>query len=103
MYKHPGHPAPKSSCISKSVFMPRHPVYLAAFRVLSLKQEWQQAVRALTLDLLGNDVCCVSEARIQEASTVVQRTNHPSLLGSSYTLLVIQRLQRRDVLELVLP
>ena len=66
--------APTSSGISKSLFKPRHSVYLAAFNVRTLKQAGQQAALALTLDSLGIDVCCVSETRIQDASTVIELT-----------------------------
>ncbi|GAA48171.1 craniofacial development protein 2 [Clonorchis sinensis] len=66
--------APTSSGISKSIFKPRHPVYLAAFNVRTLKQAGQQAAPALTLDSPGIDVCCVSETRIQDASTVIELT-----------------------------
>ncbi|KER26511.1 hypothetical protein T265_06233 [Opisthorchis viverrini] len=44
------------------------------FRDGRLKQEGQQAALALTLDSLGIDVYCVSETRIQDASTVVEPT-----------------------------
>ncbi|KER29209.1 hypothetical protein T265_04139 [Opisthorchis viverrini] len=63
------HMVPTSSGISRSVLKPRHPLYLAAFNVRTLKQAGQQAALALTLDSLGIDVCCVSETRIQDAST----------------------------------
>ncbi|KER24470.1 hypothetical protein T265_14423 [Opisthorchis viverrini] len=68
------HMVPTSSGISKSVLKPRHLVYLAAFNVRTLKQAGQQAALALTLDSLGIDVCCVSETRIQDASTVIELT-----------------------------
>ncbi|KER20133.1 hypothetical protein T265_11252 [Opisthorchis viverrini] len=61
------HMAPTSSGISKSIFKPRHPVYLAAFNVRTLKQARQRG--ALTLDLLVIDVCCVPETRIQDTSS----------------------------------
>ncbi|KER31250.1 hypothetical protein T265_02443 [Opisthorchis viverrini] len=54
------HMVPAFSGISKSVLKPRHPVYLAAFNVRTLKQAGQQAALALTLDSLGIDVCCLS-------------------------------------------
>ncbi|KER28001.1 hypothetical protein T265_13677, partial [Opisthorchis viverrini] len=72
------HPAPTSSGISKSISKLRHPVYQAAFNIHTLKQAGEQAALALTLDSLGTDVCCVSETRIQDASTVVELTT-PSL------------------------
>ncbi|KER25885.1 hypothetical protein T265_06740 [Opisthorchis viverrini] len=68
------HMVPTSSGISRSVLKPRHPLYLAAFNVRTLKQAGQQAALALTLDSLGIDVCCVSETRIQDASTVIELT-----------------------------
>ncbi|KER21865.1 hypothetical protein T265_09900 [Opisthorchis viverrini] len=68
------HLAPTSSGISKSIFKPRRPVYLAAFNVRTLKRAVQQAAVALTLDSLGFDVCCVSETRIQDTSTVTELT-----------------------------
>ncbi|KER26334.1 hypothetical protein T265_14019, partial [Opisthorchis viverrini] len=51
---------------------PTSSVYLAAFNVRTLKQAGQQAALALTLDLLGIDVCCVSETRTQDTSTVIE-------------------------------
>ncbi|GAA49395.1 hypothetical protein CLF_103004 [Clonorchis sinensis] len=47
--------------ISKSIFKPRHPVYLVAFNVCTLKQAKQKAVLALTLDSLGIEEPLVSE------------------------------------------
>ncbi|GAA56555.1 hypothetical protein CLF_111095 [Clonorchis sinensis] len=66
------HPSPKSSDTSISTIKPRRPVYLASFSVRTLKQAGQQATLVLTLDSLGIDVCCVSETRIQDESTVVE-------------------------------
>ena len=63
---------------SKSVFKPRKPVYLATFNVRSLKQAGQQVALARTLDSLSIDVCCLSETRTQDASTVIELTA-PSL------------------------
>ncbi|KER22905.1 hypothetical protein T265_09109 [Opisthorchis viverrini] len=63
------HMAPTSPGIPESIFKPRHPVYLAAFHVCTLKQAGQQAALALTLDSLGIDVCCASETRIQNTSS----------------------------------
>ncbi|GAA53774.1 ATP-binding cassette transporter, partial [Clonorchis sinensis] len=63
---------------SKSVFKPRKPVYLATFNVRSLKQAGQQVALARTLDSLRIDVCCLSETRTQDASTVIELTA-PSL------------------------
>ncbi|KER23541.1 hypothetical protein T265_08585 [Opisthorchis viverrini] len=64
---------PAEKGISKSIFKP-HSVYLAAFNVRTLKQAGQLAALALTLDSLGIDVCCVSETRIQDESTVIELT-----------------------------
>ncbi|GAA50796.1 hypothetical protein CLF_105051 [Clonorchis sinensis] len=63
---------------SKSVFKPRKPVYLATFNVRSLKQAGQQVALARTLDSLSIDVCCLTETRTQDASTVIELTA-PSL------------------------
>ncbi|GAA48472.1 hypothetical protein CLF_101653 [Clonorchis sinensis] len=68
------HMASTSSDTSKSIFKPRHSVYLAAFNVRTLKQAGQQAALALTLESLGIYVCCVSETRIQDASIVIELT-----------------------------
>ncbi|GAA50185.1 hypothetical protein CLF_104170 [Clonorchis sinensis] len=68
------HMAPKSSGISKSLFKPQHSVYLAAFNVRILEQAAQQAAPAPTVDSLGIDVCCVSETRTRDASTVIELT-----------------------------
>ncbi|GAA47496.1 hypothetical protein CLF_100435 [Clonorchis sinensis] len=63
---------------SKSVFKPRKPVYLATFNVRSLKQAGQQVALARTPDSLCIDVCCLSETRTQDASTLIELTA-PSL------------------------
>ncbi|KER19871.1 hypothetical protein T265_11456 [Opisthorchis viverrini] len=68
------HMVPTSSGISRSVLKPRHPLYLAAFNVRTLKQAGQQVVLALTLDSLCIYMCCVSETRIQDASKVTELT-----------------------------
>ena len=51
---------------------PRPSLNLDAFNVRSLMQIGQQASLVRTLDSLAVDVCCVSENRIQDASTVLQ-------------------------------
>ncbi|KER31953.1 hypothetical protein T265_12887 [Opisthorchis viverrini] len=53
-------------------------VYLATFNVRTLKQAGQQVALARTLDSLCIDVCCLSETRTQDASTVIELTA-PSL------------------------
>ncbi|GAA55088.1 polyprotein [Clonorchis sinensis] len=63
------HPTLTSSGISKSNFMPRHPVHLAAFNVRTLKQAGVQAALALVLDSLDIDAHCVAET-----STAVELT-----------------------------
>ncbi|KER20215.1 hypothetical protein T265_11185 [Opisthorchis viverrini] len=55
------HMVPTSSGISNSVLKPRHPLYLAALNVRTLKQAGQQAALALTLDSLGYDGTCCEE------------------------------------------
>ena len=40
----------------------------------TLKQAGQQAALARSLDSLGIDVCCISETRIQDASTIIELT-----------------------------
>ena len=57
-----------------ALFRPRCSVYVAAFNVRTLKQVGQQAALARTLDSLNVDVCCVSETRIQDSSTVINLT-----------------------------
>ncbi|KER33511.1 hypothetical protein T265_12588 [Opisthorchis viverrini] len=59
------HMAPTSSGISKSVFKPRHQVYLAAFNVRTLKQAGQQAVRSLILDSLDALETLAKHSRVQ--------------------------------------
>ena len=63
---------------TKSVFGPRCHTYLAAFNVRTLKQASQQAALAVTLDSLRIDVCCLSETRIQDSSSVTM-LSAPSL------------------------
>ncbi|GAA47879.1 exosome complex exonuclease RRP6, partial [Clonorchis sinensis] len=82
------HMSPTSSGISKSIFKPRHPVSLAVFNVRTLKQAEQQAALDLTLDSLGIDVCCVSETRIQDSSTILELTAPLKKLFSCNTLSV---------------
>ncbi|GAA55110.1 craniofacial development protein 2 [Clonorchis sinensis] len=54
------------------------PIHLAAFGVHTLKQAGQQVPLAHKLDSHSSYVCCVSETRIQDASTLVELTA-PSL------------------------
>ncbi|KER21647.1 hypothetical protein T265_10068 [Opisthorchis viverrini] len=61
---------------SKYVFKLRKPVYLATFNVRALKQADQQVAIARTLDSLCIDICCLSETRTQDASTVSELTAH---------------------------
>ena len=65
-------PAPSNPTDVSSLFRPRCSVYVAAFNVRTLKQAGQQAAFARTLDSLNIDVCCVSETRIQDSSTVIE-------------------------------
>ncbi|GAA55219.1 hypothetical protein CLF_107299 [Clonorchis sinensis] len=58
---------PNSATTSRSVFKPRKPVYLATFNVRTLKQAGQQVSLCI-------DVCCLSETRVQDASTVIELT-----------------------------
>jgi len=75
-------PPPNQSPISSDklvpIFKPYCSVYLAAFNVRTLKQAGQQASLARTLDSLGVDVCCVSETRMHDPTTVTELTA-PSL------------------------
>ena len=64
--------APPNPTDVSSLFRPRCSVYVAAFNVRTLKQAGQQAALARTLDSLNIDVCCVSETRIQDSSTVIE-------------------------------
>ena len=57
---------------------PRSSLNLAAFNVLLLMPIGQEASLARTLDSLAVDVCCRSETRIQDSSTVLQ-INAPNL------------------------
>ena len=47
-------------------------IIIGAFNVRTLAKIGQQASLAVTLDTLNIDICCVSETRIQDFSTVVQ-------------------------------
>ena len=58
----------------QSLIKPRSSVHIAAFNVRTLKQMGQQAALVRTLDTLTIDVCCVSETRIQDPTTVVELT-----------------------------
>ena len=53
---------------------PRHPVNIGAFNVRTLMQIGQQASLAMTLASLSVDICCISETRIQDPSTVLRLT-----------------------------
>lgn len=57
---------------SLAILHPREPIHVAAFNVRTLLQVGQQASLAQTLFSLKVDVCCVSETRIQDPSTVIQ-------------------------------
>ena len=50
---------------------PRKLINIGAFNVRTLAKIGQQASLAITLDTLRVDICCVSETRIQDFSTVV--------------------------------
>ena len=51
---------------------PRKLINIGAFNVRTLAKIGQQASLEITLDTLNIDICCVSETRIQDFSTVVQ-------------------------------
>ena len=53
---------------------PRHPVNVGAFNVRTLMQIGQQASLAMTLASHNVDICCISETRIQDPSTVLRPT-----------------------------
>ncbi|KER23522.1 LOW QUALITY PROTEIN: hypothetical protein T265_14625 [Opisthorchis viverrini] len=55
----------------QALFKPRKSVRLAAFSVRTLKQAGQQVGVVRTLDSLCIDVCCLSETRTEDASTVI--------------------------------
>ncbi|GAA57443.1 hypothetical protein CLF_112733 [Clonorchis sinensis] len=57
----------------------------------TLKQARQQVAFVLTVESVRIDVCCVSETRIQDISTVVEP------LASGHEPLVIQKLVREEV------
>ncbi|KER20357.1 hypothetical protein T265_11075 [Opisthorchis viverrini] len=63
-----------SSAFRQSLSQNHSSFYLAASNVRTLKQAGQQAALALTPESLGLDMCCVSETRIQDASTAIELT-----------------------------
>ena len=64
---------------------PRVPFKLAAFNVRTLARIGQQAALARTLESLAIDVCCVSETRIYDSSSVT-RLSSPSGSSCGYCL-----------------
>ncbi|KAG5448157.1 Protein pelota [Clonorchis sinensis] len=84
--------------ISKSIFKTRKPVYLAAFKVRTLKQTEQRVTLARTLDSLCFGVRCLSETRMQDASTVIELTAPRSLPGSGCAPFVMQGRLQLDML-----
>ena len=77
---------PYSNCLPQSVkfqpaqeklgdyVKPHHPVNVGAFNVRTLMQIAQQASLVMILASLNVDICCISETRIQDPSTVLQLT-----------------------------
>ena len=65
---------------AKPLFAPRNQSYIAAFNVRTLKPIGQQIALAQSLNSLHIDVCCISETRIQDASSVLvlSTPNDPS-------------------------
>ena len=53
---------------------PRNTVNIGAFNVRTLIQIGQQASLVMTLASLNLDICCISETRIQDPSTVLRLT-----------------------------
>ncbi|KER21066.1 hypothetical protein T265_10534 [Opisthorchis viverrini] len=68
IYLHQKNQSPKNQSSSIDI------VHCAAFSVPALKQVGQQAASALIPDSLHIDVCCVSEAKNQDARNVVDPT-----------------------------
>ncbi|CAH8494747.1 unnamed protein product [Dicrocoelium dendriticum] len=58
-----------------ALLRPRSSFRLACFNVRTLMQIGQQAGLARTLDSLDIDVCCLSETRLQDPSTVLTLTS----------------------------
>jgi hypothetical protein len=54
---------------------PRVPFKLAAFNVRTLARVGQQAALSRTLETLAIDICCLSETRIQDSSSVIRLTS----------------------------
>ena len=55
-----------------SYLNPRDPIFLGAFNVRTLCQIGQQVTLAETLLSLKIDVCCVSETRIQDPTSIIR-------------------------------
>ena len=70
---------------SSAFFRPRAPFKLAAFNVRTLARIGQQAALARTMESLAIDVCCLSETRIYDSSSV-KRLSAPSNSSRSYYL-----------------
>ncbi|CAH8519273.1 unnamed protein product [Schistosoma haematobium] len=68
---------------TEAVFLkPRAPFKLAAFNVRTLMQVGQQIGLAMSLESLHIDVCCLSEAHIQDSGEVLQ-IRSPSVTSKS--------------------
>ncbi|TNN04779.1 polyprotein, partial [Schistosoma japonicum] len=60
---------------SYSSMLPRTKLYIGAFNVRTLYQIGQQASLAMILESRSIDICCISETRIQDPSTVIRLTS----------------------------
>ena len=67
-----------------NLLCPRMPFKLACHNVRTLMRVGQQSGLARTLDTLAIDVCCLSETRIQDSSSVVRLTSPGPSKGLFY-------------------
>ncbi|CAH8639814.1 unnamed protein product [Dicrocoelium dendriticum] len=70
---------------SVSLWSPRVSLRLACLNVRTLLQIGQQAALARTLETLSIDICCLSETRLQDSSSVLTlRSPHATLAAHSH-------------------
>ena len=71
-----------------TILKPRSLLHLAAFNVRTLCQIGQQAALACTLETFNIDICCVSETRIQDPTSIITLRSPDPTSNSRYFLRV---------------
>jgi hypothetical protein len=69
-----------------ALLRPRNPFRLAAFNVRTLKKIGQQAALARTMEVLGVDICCLSETRLYDSSSTIHLKSPSPSSNAAYHL-----------------